>query len=292
MVVFNQFESECNAIDLDTQLDTFSDYCSDTILRSAQRLFASLAGDAGLDDYWQLGSVQLNILWILFMFSGVIILINVLIAIVTDSHQRSTFQRYSHHARARIPILAKHSYLDTEAKKLSQRVYGNFKYYAALIVIFIFFLLFGFSYIATVRSISLSNEHHVSMSMEYFKTIALTVCYIIADVALIVTVIDWFHINIQCTCCNNRLVSLFEKPVNIVLYILIYPILGVKDRKSSYEECGYDHTVDNNILVSIKEMFEVSTNRVRADLQKLIAKMKKTSSLDNDLFKSGVSEFE
>ena len=142
-----------------------------------------------------------------------------------------------------------------------------------------------------MRSIGLTNDQYVSMNFEYLKLFLLTLCYIIADVAFIVTVIDWFHINIKCTCCDEWFVSLVEKPANIVIYILIYPILGVKDRKAAYEESDYNFIDNDNVLVSIKEMFEVSTNRIRADVQKLITKMKKPT-LDDDLFKSGLSEFE
>ena len=47
MVVYTQFEDECMEVDLQNEFDTFADFCSDTLLRSALRLFASLAGDAG-----------------------------------------------------------------------------------------------------------------------------------------------------------------------------------------------------------------------------------------------------
>lgn len=92
MVIFKQLKSECMEVDLSTEFDSFADFCSDTLLRNSLRLFASIAGGASLDNYWSLGSIQLIILWMLFMFIGVIILLNVLIAIATESYHKSTFK--------------------------------------------------------------------------------------------------------------------------------------------------------------------------------------------------------
>ena len=289
MIIYSEFTDECNEVDFSEQRDTFADYCTDTLLRSALRLFASIAGDAGLDDYWSLGSIQLILLWLLFMVAGVIILLNVLIAIVTGSYQTSTSERHSHHARARIPILALHSYLDTEARKLSQRIYGNLKYNITIVGLFACFFLFGVSFVAAVRSMNLGilKSTNINPITGHISLILLTFCYIVANVALFVTVTDWLHIDIEYSYHGKDFFHLIMKPVKAV----IFSLLGVKDDKEYFNENEENFTKDD-VLVDVKEMIDISINRVRADIRNLKSELQKHSSVDSSkMLSSEITEF-
>lgn len=289
MIIYSEFTDKCNAIDFSEQRDAFADFCSNTLLRSFLRLFASLAGDAGLDDYWSLGSVPLILLWMLFMITGVIILLNVLIAIVNDSYQNSLSERHSHHAMARIPILAMHSYLDTEARKLSQRLYGNFKYNITIVGLFVCFFLFGVSFVAAVRSMNLGilKSTNINAITGHLSLILLTFCYIVANVALFVTVTDWLHIDIEYSCHGKDFFHLIMKPVKAV----IFSLLGVKDDKEYFNE-NEENVTKDDVLANIKEMIDISINRVRADIRNLKSELQKHSSVDSSkMLSSEITEF-
>lgn len=62
----------------------------------------------------------------------------------------------------------------------------------ALIGISIFFLLFGFSYAAVVPSMKMNIEKsiEISITMEKAKLVMLSFVYIVANVALFVTITD------------------------------------------------------------------------------------------------------
>ena len=76
----------CADIDPETDSTTIGDYCSQDLSRGLVRAYAIITGDLELDDYRI--TPLITSLWVLFTFFGVIILLNVLIAIVTDSYER------------------------------------------------------------------------------------------------------------------------------------------------------------------------------------------------------------
>ena len=76
----------CKGIDPETDHDTIGDYCSQKFLRGILRAYAIIAGDIELNSYRV--TPLITFLWVLFTLFGVIILLNVLIAIVTDSYER------------------------------------------------------------------------------------------------------------------------------------------------------------------------------------------------------------
>ena len=76
----------CADIDPETDLTTMGDFCSQGFARGLFRAYAIVAGDLELDNYRI--TPLITSLWVLFTFFGVIILLNVLIAIVTDSYER------------------------------------------------------------------------------------------------------------------------------------------------------------------------------------------------------------
>jgi len=274
MLIFSEFKERCGLVDFDTQHDTFSDYCSDSLFRSITRSFATLAGDVGLNDYAELDSYRVIILWMMYILFGVIILLNVLIAVVTESYDRSNSKRHSILGIARIPILARHSYLDTEARKLSQRGYGDSRYRIVLIGIFIFLILYGYSYVSLTMTIINEIEGQisavVSMEMVIVKLVILSLTYIVSNVAMLVTIKDLFHIDIQWrNFFGTYFVAWIVKPITSFIFVL----LGVNNENEYLNEIKED-LAENNILSNVKEMIDISTNRVRADIQKLVIKLK------------------
>jgi len=247
--------------------------------RSVLRSFAVLAGDFSLDDMWALGSIRVIVVWIFYISGGVIILLNVLIAVVTESYDRTQERRHSILGIARIPILAKHSYLDTEARKLSERGIGDYRYQIALIGILTCFILFAFSFAAVVRTIQLDIVVHNStaMFMDKVKLALISVTYVVANVAMVTTINDLFHIGFQWNCVGSHYVVWIVKP----FVKLVFLLLGVGDKDEYCYNSGEDLD-EMDVLSRMKDMIDLSTNVVRADIHKLATKLKNFSSSEHN----------
>ena len=76
----------CEGIDPSTDRSAIGDFCSHSFLRGFVRAYSIIVGDIELTDYRE--SPLITVLWTFFTLFGVIILLNVLIAIVTDSYER------------------------------------------------------------------------------------------------------------------------------------------------------------------------------------------------------------
>jgi len=195
------------------------------LLRSSLRSFSILAGDVGLDDYWESGSWKVVVLWVTYILLGVVMLLNVLIAIVTASYEKSNTHSHSILGIARIPILAKHSYLDTEAKKISELGARNFRYQMTVAAMLTFIILFGISYLGLVRvilGVTKGDEMTAANSdiMHIAKLLLLTIFYVVANVAMVVTMKDWLHIDIKMECPGEETVKLIVKPVTSFIFNL------------------------------------------------------------------------
>jgi len=271
MVIFTENREQCSQVDFYNEHDLFSDYCADVLFRSSLRSFAILAGDVGLDDYWEFGSIKVVILWVCYVFIAVVILLNVLIAIVTQWYEKSNEDSHRLLGMARIPILAKHSFLDTEARKISERGSRDFRYRLCLALAATFVAIFCLSYIALVRAINVGKDDSVSSVshvMDYVKIILLSYFYIIANVAVLVTVKDLLHIDVDLDCYGAHYIQLILKP----LFIFTYKLLGVESKSDNGYETGKDLDQADD-MYAIKEMIDASMNRVRLDLTSSITKM-------------------
>merc|ERR1711862_103648 len=269
----------------------FADYCSTSLLRNTVRSFASVAGDVSLDDFWGLGSVKIVILWVFYIIMSVIILLNVLIAVVTKSYELSGGKRHSILGRARIPILAKHSYIDTEARKLSEGLYGNNKYRIVLLGIVGCFILSVFSFAATLRAIIFINMVDDGSSLvsttaaNYMRLSSLSLIYVVGNVAMLVTLKDLFHVNVECNFAGSDYIRWMIRP----FIAFIYALLGVENKNKCFHDLGQNLETEH-ILSSVEEMIHSSTNSIRDEVQKRTKELKedilsndKSSSIVNDI---------
>lgn len=87
------------------------DFCSRNLMQSYVRVYSVLTGDYELDDYRN--SSAITTLFIIFTFLGVIVLLNVLIAIVSDSYEKSRIASKNLFGRARVEFAAEHASLES-----------------------------------------------------------------------------------------------------------------------------------------------------------------------------------
>jgi len=87
-----------------------ADFCSPLFRNSYLRVYALLLGDFGLDEYTQ--TEGLLILFVIFTLVGMIILLNGLIAVVSDSYEKANMASAHIFGRARILFVAQNQSLE------------------------------------------------------------------------------------------------------------------------------------------------------------------------------------
>lgn len=115
MTIYTTLPEYCDGISL-TDSSFEADFCSLNPNRGAVRAFAILAGNVQVDAYNM--NPWTTSIWVIYTVYGVIVLLNILIAIVTDSYQHSYSKRLALANSERIPLLAKHLRLKSVANKL------------------------------------------------------------------------------------------------------------------------------------------------------------------------------
>jgi hypothetical protein len=87
------------------------DFCSSNLADSYLRVYALLLGDFDLDDYRE--STGLTFLFVVFTLLGVVILLNVLIAVIADSYEKATISSLLLFGRARVGFVAQNQALES-----------------------------------------------------------------------------------------------------------------------------------------------------------------------------------
>jgi hypothetical protein len=87
------------------------DFCSPNLGDSYLRVYALLLGDFDLDDYKE--SSGITVLFIIFTLLGVVILLNVLIAVISDSYEKATISSLLLFGRARVGFVAQNQALES-----------------------------------------------------------------------------------------------------------------------------------------------------------------------------------
>jgi hypothetical protein len=87
------------------------DFCSSHLGNSYLRVYALLLGDFELDDYKE--SSGITVLFIIFTLLGVVILLNVLIAVIGDSYEKATISSLLLFGRARVAFVAQNQALES-----------------------------------------------------------------------------------------------------------------------------------------------------------------------------------
>lgn len=87
------------------------DFCSTTVANSYLRVYALLLGDFELNDYKETQAMM--ILFVFFTLFGVVILLNVLIAVISDSYEKAKISSMLLFGRARVSFVAQNQALES-----------------------------------------------------------------------------------------------------------------------------------------------------------------------------------
>lgn len=101
-----------------------ADFCDGNLINSYIRMYSVLVGDFEFDDY---RSTPATILFfVLFTLVGVIVLLNVLIAIVSDSYEKSCIRSANLFGRARVGFAAEHISLESFLRPSTKNLLNDF----------------------------------------------------------------------------------------------------------------------------------------------------------------------
>jgi len=230
----------CSGVDISSD-SSVADYCSGNFFKSLGRAYAILIGDSSFSDYQQ--SPLLSFLFISYTFVGMIFLLNVLIAVVSDYYVGSFEEQDGLIGETRISILARYFYCEkvigssTQNKKIIFRV-----------AIFSFFVLFEIFLIMNVQ---------ISYSVSLNLSIVSIFCAIASNISIIAAFKLIFSWNINCS---------FKKIDNILqwtsekLFDFSCVFFGIgKDIKDT-------DAATSTIVRQLIDIVQNSENRIRSEL--------------------------
>lgn len=84
--------------------DTAADFCSENVFTAYLRSYSILVGDVNLDDYRE--TPFTSFLFVAFTFLGIIILLTMLVAVVSDSYEKSRMNSERLFGRARVQFIS------------------------------------------------------------------------------------------------------------------------------------------------------------------------------------------
>jgi len=156
------------------------DFCATGIGQSYLRMYAVLLGDFELASYQQSPATT----WLFFLFTvfGIIILLNVLIAVVSGSYELSTSQARLLFGRARVGFLAKSIALETFLHPVKNPLENTTKY--NLIVVFILFLVRWLLILIMAGTAFFSEVYLLRVAFTVDTSIAVTVFNVIMALVL------------------------------------------------------------------------------------------------------------
>jgi len=258
----------CHGVDI-TDESIQADYCSLNPNRGAMRAFAMMAGDVSLDDY-SINSYTTYI-WIFYSLYGVIVLLNVLIAVVNDAYQQSYAKRLALANRERLPYLTKHLRLRAVARKWFDNE-SKCRYFWRVLcfcLIIIYILVWHFVVFATWTFFSQHRKFDITLIELFWEgqmrviilMLLLLICTFVADVALIYIGLKLFGLQVCSENKQNRFKVMLRKFVKSMVCVF----LGEYDQSELNESESY--------LVTMREVVEGSECRINSKLDELQEQM-------------------
>jgi len=261
----------CIDVDTTTDYSTLGDYCSTSSFRWFLRIYALILGHVHLDEYRE--NIGISVLWIVNTYVGVIILLNVLIAIVTGSYEEAFFKRSRLFGKIRVPLLAKYAFVK---KKLRLFHHLHLKWQKlSFAVIFLVMVLFEVCLILLIYSILVLMSESSAGQLNVYGYIMLvtiaTACGIISNIIIVSGSIDLYHFY------SGDTIEIIQKFQNVHHYLrdatrkVVYKILGINinTRDRAFSDRGSD---DGGLLgyyfySQTKETVENTEYRILSNLR-------------------------
>eukprot|EP00565_Helicotheca_tamesis_P002190 CAMPEP_0185734830 /NCGR_PEP_ID=MMETSP1171-20130828/23573_1 /TAXON_ID=374046 /ORGANISM="Helicotheca tamensis, Strain CCMP826" /LENGTH=330 /DNA_ID=CAMNT_0028404933 /DNA_START=340 /DNA_END=1332 /DNA_ORIENTATION=+ len=261
-------------------LSARDDFCSPHPLQSYVRIYSVVVGDVSLDDFQQ--TTLVTALFVGFTFFGIIVLLNILIAIVQDSYSKSIMRSYGLFGRARVELVVRQlarEYFTSPSMDESHSCGRNHdrisifkKGLMAVRMIFSWIILAAVALIIIVVEwclVTLSSQlgdHNVE-GHAYFTSIfiALTVIYSVALCAAVIVVIDHFV-----KCSRNRV----SRPIVRALSKLVTPFRQALEIDNSMQPQTSDYDVSDDwagqlkyLEVKTKQTVQIAAEHLRNDMK-------------------------
>ena len=226
-------------------------------------------GDVSLDHYSI--NIYTTFTWIFYALYGVIVLLNVLIAVVNDAYQQSYTKRLALANRERLPFLTKHLRLRAVARKW----FGNeskCRYFWRAIFLSLIVIYISLWHIIVVLMWIFFSQHQkfdIALIELFWEgklrvvsvMLLLLICTLVADVALIYIGSKLLGLQVCSENKQNRFIVMLRKFVKSGVFVC----LGISDQSELNESESY--------LVTMREVVEGSESRINSKLDELWEQM-------------------
>lgn len=272
-----------------------ADFCSPDPAASYLRVYSVLIGDFELDDWRETSGMV--ILFVIFTVVGVIILLNVLIAIISDSYEKAKIESALLFGRARVAFVALNQALEIFLQPGSNPV-EDLKVIrspgkALVSCLRVLRWLILISLIATAFSAEVFLVAQAIASLRVFSSIFTVVMMgilsIVLTAALWVLIIFAFGNAIRaCFCrCGTRIFDGIDKWTNYLVKLIGRLLFGLsfKKKATSFEEEDTGEEEWTGRLVYMEHAMKKTVGEAKEDLKSEIAAMERRMYEHEDMMR-------
>ena len=214
--------------------ETLADFCSSNQMAAYLRIYALLLGDFDLDSYKETSGMVF--LFFLFTIIGVVILLNVLIAVIDDSYERAKISGRNLFGRARVEFVALNealeAFLRPGAKPTDNVVGSATKAFFTLFYVGRWLVLISMILTALNAEIFHASRAIVAIDRrdDYFNLIVAVVLLVLLSAGLLImTIFAFEHIVKFTPGCFKKTFGFFQNISDRFVRIGAWYIFGVRE---------------------------------------------------------------
>lgn len=215
--------------------ETMADFCSSNQMAAYLRIYALLLGDFKLDSYKETtGTV---FLFFIFTVVGVVILLNVLIAVIDDSYERAKISGQNIFGRARVEFVALNEALeaflhpgvkpvDNELGSATKAFYSLFYIGRWLVLISMILTALNAEIFHASRAVLAIRSHQ-----DYFNLVTAVVLFVLLSAGLLVMTIFAFENLVEqfAPSWAQAIFEIFQRLSSICVRLGAWYIFGVRE---------------------------------------------------------------
>jgi len=253
--------------------DLRGDYCSTDHMRNFLRGYAIIVGDVDLDQYREKPSI--TILWVFFTCIGVIILLNMLIAIVNNSYEKSSLRQLHFFGMARIPILAKHTFIESTAQSIRIGTTNRFRMFFHVAILWCVVLWFLLSFLWFLQIFWFFENEKSSFMKHISNAFMFTLSFILVT-SFVIVLVDFLQVKLfDSLKGKSKIIDFFIHWTKKIDFGVANGLLGIaKNRFDDYAaHVEYQNEfggMTSDILKRTKEVVDEAEARIKDVVRDLI----------------------
>jgi len=254
----------CANLDPSQNTNFYDDYCSHNFFRGFIRVYAIIVGDVELSDYRE--TPFMTALWFVYSMLGIVMLLNVLIALVNGAYEKSIVKQRDLLGQARIPLLARHAQIGRKVSDIMENTGECSK--VTLYTILCFFLTameISFFWMCSLM-IGPLYLSFVGEQVAYLRLSLVISFVLLANIALGFTIVHLF--NIPCCQFQNSNFRFILSGIEKTVKFFIYNFIGIKEHRNDDPNIETGGVIDY-ITKQTRTTVENVEFRIQAMLQRV-----------------------